>query len=96
MLREIVLELMKLNEYIDVLIFWGGVGLIEVVVKNVMVFVIEIGIGNCYIYVDEEYDGDMVVNIVINVKIFCLVVCNLVEKLIIYKWVVYEFLLIIV
>ncbi|MED4028152.1 glutamate-5-semialdehyde dehydrogenase [Priestia megaterium] len=94
--RETALELMKLNEYIDVLIPRGGAGLIEAVVKNATVPVIETGTGNCHIYVDEEYDVDMAANIVINAKTSRPAVCNSAEKLIIHEQVAYEFLPIIV
>lgn len=94
--RETALELMKLNEYIDVLIPRGGAGLIEAVVKNATVPVIETGTGNCHIYVDEEYDGDMAANIVINAKTSRPAVCNSAEKLIIHKRAAHKFLPIIV
>ncbi|MBY0199341.1 glutamate-5-semialdehyde dehydrogenase [Priestia megaterium] len=94
--RKTALELMKLNEYIDVLIPRGGAGLIEAVVKNATVPVIETGTGNCHIYVDEEYDGDMAANIVINAKTSRPAVCNSAEKLIIHKRAAHEFLPIIV
>jgi len=94
--RETALELMKLNEYIDVLIPRGGAGLIEAVVKNATVPVIETGTGNCHIYVDEAYDGDMAANIVINAKTSRPAVCNSAEKLIIHKRAAHEFLPIIV
>ncbi|MGC9932864.1 glutamate-5-semialdehyde dehydrogenase [Priestia aryabhattai] len=94
--RETALELMKLNEYIDVLIPRGGAGLIEAVVKNATVPVIETGTGNCHIYVDEEYDRDMATNIVINAKTSRPAVCNSAEKLIIHERAAHEFLPIIV
>ena len=94
--RETALELMKLNEYIDVLIPRGGAGLIEAVVKNATVPVIETGTGNCHIYVDEEYDRDMAANIIINAKTSRPAVCNSAEKLIIHERAAYEFLPIIV
>ena len=53
--REVATEMMRLNQYIDVLIPRGGAGLIKAVVNNATVPVIETGTGNCHIYVDEEY-----------------------------------------
>lgn len=94
--RETALELMKLNEYIDVLIPRGGAGLIEAVVKHATVPVIETGTGNCHIYVDEEYDRDMAASIVINAKTSRPAVCNSAEKLIIHQGAAHEFLPIIV
>ena len=66
--REATNEMMKLNEYIDVLIPRGGAGLIQAVVKNATVPVIETGVGNCHIYVDENSDFEMAKDIIINAK----------------------------
>lgn len=66
--RDTVNEMMKLNEYIDVLIPRGGAGLIESVVKNSTVPVIETGTGNCHIYVDEWADLTMAADIIENAK----------------------------
>ena len=57
--RAVVNQMMKLNEYIDVLIPRGGAGLIANVVQNSTVPVIETGTGNCHIFVDETADLDM-------------------------------------
>lgn len=54
--RESANELMKMNEYVDVLIPRGGAGLIQAVVKNATVPVIETGVGNCHIYIDKNAD----------------------------------------
>ena len=51
--REAAGEMMRLHDYIDVLIPRGGAGLIANVVENSTVPVIETGTGNCHIYVDE-------------------------------------------
>ena len=54
--RDITRELMRLNQYVDVLIPRGGAGLIRAVVENSTVPVIETGTGNCHIYVDASAD----------------------------------------
>lgn len=94
--REVALEMMKLNDYINVLIPRGGAGLIQTVVKNATVPVIETGVGNCHIYVDEECNFEMAKNIVINAKTSRPAVCNAAEKLLINEKVAEEFLPIIV
>ena len=66
--REVATEMMRLNDYIDVLIPRGGAGLIKAVVKNATVPVIETGTGNCHIYIDEYADFNMAKDIVINAK----------------------------
>ncbi|WP_291650215.1 glutamate-5-semialdehyde dehydrogenase [Clostridium sp.] len=94
--RETALEMMKLNDYIDVLIPRGGSGLIQTVVKNATVPVIETGVGNCHIYVDEDCDFDMAKDIIINAKTSRPAVCNAAEKMIINENISNEFLPIIV
>ena len=84
--------MMKLNEYIDVLIPRGGAGLIQSVVKNSTVPVIETGTGNCHIYVDESADFNMAKNIAVNAKASRPSVCNAAEKLLINENIAEEFL----
>lgn len=90
--REVATEMMRLNEYIDVLIPRGGAGLIQAVVKNATVPVIETGTGNCHIYVDEFADFEMAKNIVINAKTSRPAVCNAAEKLLVNEKIAKEFM----
>ena len=83
--RESANELMKMNEYVDVLIPRGGAGLIQAVVKNATVPVIETGVGNCHIYIDKNADLKKAVDIVFNAKTSRPSVCNAVESLLIHK-----------
>lgn len=89
--RESSAEMMRLNEYIDVLIPRGGAGLIGAVVKNATVPVIQTGVGNCHIYVDKSCDIDMAVKILINAKTSRPSVCNAAETLLVHKDVSDEF-----
>jgi glutamate-5-semialdehyde dehydrogenase len=82
--REAVNILLKLNEYIDILIPRGGAGLIQTVVKNATVPVIETGVGNCHVYVDNEADLAMAKSIVINAKTQRPGVCNAMETLLVH------------
>ena len=90
--REVATEMMKLNDYIDILIPRGGAGLIKAVVNNATVPVIETGTGNCHIYVDEDCDFEMAKNIIINAKTSRPSVCNAAEKLLINEKVAGEFM----
>lgn len=83
--RETAAELMKLNEYVDVLIPRGGKGLINSVVLNSTVPVIRTGEGNCHIYVDKYADIDMAAEIVFNAKASRVSVCNACESLLVHK-----------
>lgn len=82
--RESANELMKMNEYVDVLIPRGGAGLIQAVVKNATVPVIETGVGNCHIYIDKNADLKKAVDIVFNAKTSRPSVCNAAESLLIH------------
>lgn len=81
--REIATEMMRLNEYIDVLIPRGGAGLIKTVVNTATVPVIETGTGNCHIYIEKTADVDMAANIVENAKTSRVSVCNAAESLLV-------------
>lgn len=81
--REIAAEMMRLNDYIDVLIPRGGAGLIKTVVNTATVPVIETGTGNCHIYVEKSADINMAVNIIENAKTTRVSVCNAAESLLV-------------
>lgn len=83
--RETVQQMMKLHDYIDVLIPRGGAGLISTVVENSTVPVIETGTGNCHIFVDESADIEMAVDIIENAKTQRMGVCNACESLIVHE-----------
>lgn len=90
--RQTATELMRLKDYIDVLIPRGGAGLIKSVVENATVPVIETGTGNCHVYVDGDCDFKMAENIVINAKTSRPSVCNAEETLLVDKAIAKEFL----
>ena len=83
--RETAAAMMKMNGYIDLLIPRGGAGLIRSVVENATVPVIQTGVGNCHIYVDESADADMAQAIVVNAKASRPSVCNAAETLLIHS-----------
>ena len=83
--RETASEFMKLNQYVDVLIPRGGKGLIQAVVNNSTIPVIETGIGNCHIYVDDSADLYMAADIVMNAKTQRVGVCNACESLLVHE-----------
>ena len=83
--RESAVALMKMNDYVDVLIPRGGAGLIKSCVANATVPVIETGTGNCHIYVDKDADLDMAAEIIFNAKTSRPSVCNACESLVIHR-----------
>lgn len=82
--RETAAELMRLNRYLDVLIPRGGAGLIQSVVQNATVPVIQTGVGNCHVFVDETADLDMATDIIVNAKASRPSVCNAAETLLVH------------
>ena len=90
--RDSATEMMALTEYLDVLIPRGGAGLIKSVVNNAKVPVIETGVGNCHIYVDQDADIPMALDIVFNAKTSRPSVCNAAEKLLVHQEIAAEFL----
>jgi glutamate-5-semialdehyde dehydrogenase len=86
--REDAERFMQLREYVDILIPRGGKSLIDSVVKNSKVPVIETGIGNCHVYIDNKLDGletGNITEIVVNSKTQRPSVCNSAEKLIVHE-----------
>lgn len=90
--RETAQQLMKLTDYLDVLIPRGGAGLIRTVLATATVPVIETGTGNCHIYIDKEAQLTMATEIIINAKCQRPSVCNSAETLLIHQDVAAEFL----
>ena len=83
--RESAVAMMKLDAYLDILIPRGGAGLIKAVVQNSTVPVIETGVGNCHVYVDEFADPEKAVSIVYNAKTHRPGVCNAAESLLVHE-----------
>ena len=83
--RQSAKELMQLTDYLDVLIPRGGAGLIKSVVANAKVPVIETGVGNCHVYVDESADIKMAADIIFNAKTQRPSVCNAIETILVHK-----------
>ncbi|MEH7546200.1 MULTISPECIES: glutamate-5-semialdehyde dehydrogenase [Bacillaceae] len=83
--RETAAEMFTLNEYLDVLIPRGGAGLIQTVVQNATVPVLETGVGNCHVFIDETADKEMAIEIAINAKLHRPSVCNAAETVLIHE-----------
>lgn len=83
--RDSANELMRLNDYVDVLIPRGGSGLIHAVVEHASVPVIETGVGNCHVYVDQAAEIGMAADIVFNAKTSRPSVCNACESLLVHR-----------
>ena len=79
------IDLMKSNDYVDLLIPRGGPKLIKTVIDNSTVPVIQTGAGNCHTYIDSNADLDMAVDIAVNAKVQRPGVCNAMETLLVHQ-----------
>ncbi|MEV4638385.1 glutamate-5-semialdehyde dehydrogenase [Actinoplanes sp. NPDC049548] len=83
--RDSVKELMRARGLVDVLIPRGGASLIKTVVEESTVPVIETGVGNCHVYVDEAADLEKALGVVLNSKTQRLSTCNTAESLLVHS-----------
>jgi len=90
--HDAVKELMRARGLVDVLIPRGGAGLIRSVVEESTVPVIETGVGNCHVYVDEAADEQMALAVVLNSKTHRTSVCNSAESLLVHAAIAEKFL----
>ncbi len=90
--RNAMLELLKLDEYIDLVIPRGGEGLIRFVAENSRIPVIKHYKGVCHLYVDKDADVETAINLLIDGKTSRPGVCNALETMLIHKDIANEFL----
>jgi len=83
--RELVPILLKMNDYIDIVIPRGGESLIKMVVQESTIPVIKHDKGLCHIFIDETAEPEMAKNIVLNAKIQRPGVCNALETLLVHE-----------
>ena len=83
--HETVDRMLKLREYIDLIVPRGGARLINNAVMNSTVPVLQTGTGNCHVYVDKSADYAMAEAIVINAKTQRTGVCNAAETLLVQE-----------
>lgn len=90
--REAAVIMMKMHDYLDVLIPRGGKGLKMAVMENASVPYIMTGLGNCHVYIDEFADLEKARLIAFNAKVQRPSVCNAAETLLVHKAAAAEFL----
>ena len=90
--RDAVNEMLKLEEYIDLIIPRGGEGLIRAVVSISKIPVLKHYKGVCHVFVDESADIDMAVAISLNAKAQRPGVCNAMETLLVHRNIAERFL----
>ncbi len=90
--REAVLEMLKLEEYIDLIIPRGGEGLIRFVSENSRIPVLKHYKGVCHIFVDESADLGMAERVCVNAKVERPGVCNAMETMLVHEKIAGKFL----
>ena len=90
--REVVAQMAKMSEYIDVLIPRGGKSLKDFIAQNATVPIIMTGAGVCHIFVDESANLKQVAKIIKNAKTQRPSVCNAVECVLLHERVAGEIL----
>lgn len=90
--RQAVEEMLKLEEYIDVIIPRGGEELIRFVVAHSQIPVIKHYKGVCHVFVDASADLEMAQTISYNAKVQRPGVCNAMETLLVHQKIAWQFL----
>lgn len=90
--RQLMLELIKQKDFIDVVIPRGGEGLIEFVTQNSLIPVIQHYKGVCHLYIDKDADLDKAIALLLNGKTQRTGVCNALEGLLVHKDIASQFL----
>ena len=90
--RSLVNEMLKLNEYIDLMIPRGGEPFVKFVIQNAAMPVVAGGIGVCHTYVDRTADIKKAVAIVFNAKVQKPSVCNALDTILVHKAIADSFL----
>ena len=83
--RAAVGELLKLDEYVDVIVPRGGKGLIERIIRDSRIPIIKHLDGICHVYVDAAADAAMAIDIAVNSKVEKYAVCNALETLLVHE-----------
>jgi glutamate-5-semialdehyde dehydrogenase len=90
--RQTIEHLIRSKKDVDLIIPRGGAGLIQYVLEHSLVPVIETGVGNCHVYVDEYADLQMALDIALNAKVQRPSVCNAIESLLVHEKIAANFL----
>jgi glutamate-5-semialdehyde dehydrogenase len=83
--REVVVELLKQDQYIDVIIPRGGESLMKLVTEQSRIPVIKHDKGVCHIYIDADADVAMATSIATNAKVQRPSTCNAMETLLVHQ-----------
>ncbi|CAH8201294.1 glutamate-5-semialdehyde dehydrogenase [Vibrio aestuarianus] len=90
--RELVSQLLKLDDYVDMIIPRGGAGLHKMCKENSTIPVIIGGFGISHIFVDQSADLDKSVDVIENAKVQRPSACNALDTLLVHQSIASEFL----
>ena len=90
--RQDVAEMLKMDEYIDLLIPRGSNEFVRYIMNNTNIAVLGHADGICHVYVDREADLEMAVKITVDSKCQYVAVCNAAETLLVDEKIAKEFL----
>ena len=90
--RERVVELLRMHQYIDMLIPRGGAALHKFCRENSSIPVITGGIGICHLFVDKSVDFDAAIRVIQNAKVQRPTVCNSLDTVLIHRAIAEDFL----
>ncbi|MBN1643432.1 MAG: glutamate-5-semialdehyde dehydrogenase [Dehalococcoidales bacterium] len=90
--RSLVDKMLKMNEYIDLMIPRGGEAFVKLVARNATMAVVAGGIGVCHTYIDLSANLEKAVAIVYNAKVQKPSVCNALDTVLVHKGIAKNFL----
>ena len=88
--RSLVDAMLKMNQYIDLMVPRGGDGLVRFVGENATMPAVTGGVGVCHTYVDRAADLDMAANVTLNAKVRRPYICNALDTLLVHSSVAVE------
>ena len=83
--RELVDAMLKMRQYIDLIVPRGGDGLVRFVGDNATMPAVTGGVGVCHTYIDRAADLDMAANVTINAKTRRPYICNALDTLLVHS-----------
>ena len=88
--RELVDAMLKMHQYIDLIVPRGGEGLVRFVGENATMPAVTGGVGVCHTYIDRAADLDMAANVTFNAKVRRPYICNALDTLLVHSSVAVE------
>ena len=83
--RHLVDAMLKMNQYIDLIVPRGGDGLVRFVGENATMPAVTGGVGVCHTYIDRAADLDMAATVAFNAKVRRPYICNALDTLLVHS-----------